>query len=107
MIDTTKNFIYQIEINTIAACLGYFSDKMRKYYEDFSKKFKDQYTHVNLDNIPFHKPQNMDTIADSMIQAIKLFSPEKYSETLIVFVIQDQERNEYDARYIQNILWEK
>lgn len=107
MIDTVKNFIYQIELNTIAACLGYFSDKMRKYYQDMTTKFPKEFSQINMDNLPFHKPTNIDSIADSMIQAIKLFSPDNYEQTLIVFIIQSDERNEYDARSIQNLLWDK
>ena len=58
MIDTVKKFIFQIELNTIACCLGLFSDKMRKYYHDFTTKYPEEYSHVNVDNLPFNKIHN-------------------------------------------------
>ena len=106
MVDTVKKFIFQIELNTIAACLGYFSDKMRKYYQDFSNLFPTEYANINLENIP-NKPYNIESIADSMLEAVKLFSPNEHKNMLIVFVVQEVERNEYDARSVQNALWEK
>ena len=75
MVDSNKKFAQQIEINTIASSLGFFSDKMRKYYHEFITKYPEQYNHINNDNLPFNKPQNTESIADSMLQAIKLFSP--------------------------------
>jgi hypothetical protein len=54
-----------------------------------------------------HKPANIESIADSMSQAVKLFSPNDHKSMLIVFVVQESERNEYDARSIQNLLFEK
>jgi len=107
MVDTTKKFISQIEINTIASCLGYFSDKMRKYYQDFSTRFPQEYSHINLDNLPLNRPVNIDSISDSILETVKLFSPNDYRNTLIVFVVQETESNEYDARSIQTMLFEK
>lgn len=108
MIDQNQTYPMLVEFNTISVCLGYFSDKIRKFYNDFSKKYPDLYAEYNQDNnhLP-NKPLNQDCIADSIFEAVKLFSPENFSNTLIVFVIQNGEKNEYDARNIQNILFDK
>jgi hypothetical protein len=64
---------------------------------------------LNLDekDIPVDKENVIDNIADSMLQTIKLFSPEDYTNTNIVFVIQEKERNIFDQKAIEDELWEK
>lgn len=41
MIDSIKKFIYQIEINTIASSMGFFSDALREFHQFFTKKYPD------------------------------------------------------------------
>jgi len=38
MMDKYKKFIYQIEINTIASSMGFFSDSLRDFHKYFSIK---------------------------------------------------------------------
>lgn len=113
MIDKTKKFIYQIEINTIASSLGYFSDQVKKFYSYFSKKYPEFYEKYlpsesnSANSVPTNRENVIDNIAEGMINAIKLFSPDNYINTLIVFVVQESERNEFDQRAIENLVWEK
>lgn len=113
MIDKVKKFIYQIEINTIAASMGTFSDGMKKFFSYFSKKYPEYYEkYFNVgtsysNNIPLHKEDVIDSIAESMYSAVKLFSPENYQSTLIVFIVQDTEKNVFDQRSVESALWEK
>jgi hypothetical protein len=110
MIDQLTNFIYQIEINTIASSMGSHSDNLKKFYSHFSKKYPDLYSnHLNIEDevprVPIDKENVIDTIAESMISAIKLFSPENYKSTCIVFVVQKPEFNQFDQIALENILW--
>jgi hypothetical protein len=111
MVDRFKKFIYQIEINTIASSMGFFSDGVKKFFTYFSKKYPqyyERYLNADSDNtLPLHKENVIENISHSMYQAIKLFSPDNFTNTLIIFVIQENEKNEFDQRVIENQLWEK
>jgi len=107
MVDATKKFVQQVELNTIASSMGMFSDGMKKFYSHFSNKYPELYSGINAENVPSNKAITLDSISNSMIEAIKLFSPENYNETIIVFVINENESNDYDIRKIEDKLWEK
>ena len=107
MVDKTKKFIYQIEINTIASSMGTFSDKLKGFFNYFSKKYSELYSNFKSENVPLEKENVIDNIAYSMNAAIKLFSPDNHTNTVIVFVVQENERNEFDQRLIEVTLWEK
>jgi hypothetical protein len=110
MIDMYKKFIYQIEINTIASSMGTFSDGLKKFINHFSKKYPQYYSRYfdteSSNLVPLHKENVIDNMADSMFTAVKLFSND-YQNCLIVFIVQEKERNEYDQRSIENLLYEK
>jgi hypothetical protein len=112
MIDQIRNFICQVEINTIASSMGSHSDQLKKFFTHFSKKYPEHFKkYLKSENarayVPLEKENVIDNIADSMISAIKLFSPENYQKTLIVFIVPKEERNEFDQRAIENQLYEK
>jgi len=112
MIDQFRKFIYQIEINTIASSMGSHSDEVKRFFSHFSKKYPEYFSQylksdVNSSYVPTEKENVIDGLADSMIAAIKLFSPENYQKTLIVFIVTQQDRNEFDQRAIENQLYEK
>lgn len=107
MVDKVKKFIYQVELNTIASSMGSFSDNQKGFFNYFSKKYPNLYSDFKSERIPLEKENVIDNIASSMCEAIKLFSPENYLETIVVFVIQEEERNEFDQRAIEVNLWEK
>jgi len=107
MVDRLKKFIYQVEFNTIASSMGTFSDKLKSFFNYFSKKYPTLYSDFKPERVPLEKENVIDNIAASMYSAIKLFSPTNYTNTIIVFVIQDNERNEFDQRSIEVLLWEK
>jgi hypothetical protein len=109
MIDRFKKFIYQIEINTIATTMGLFSDGVKKFFSHFSKKYPEYFSKY-IDNetyqVPLHKENVIDGIGDSMVEAIRMLFPDTFRNTLIVFIVQHDERNEFDQRAIENYLWE-
>jgi len=43
MMDKFKDFIYQVEINTIASSMGFFSDSLLNFNKHFLKKYRDLY----------------------------------------------------------------
>jgi hypothetical protein len=108
MIDSLKKFIFQIEINTIASSLGNFSDQIKKFYNHFKNKYPDIYnTYVPGDyEVPSDKEDIIENISDSMIAAIKLLNID-YKQSIVVFVVQEKERNIFDQRSIENKLWDK
>ena len=44
MVDKFLNFIYQIEINTIASSMGFFSDSLKDFHKYFSNKYPELYS---------------------------------------------------------------
>lgn len=104
MVDKISKFIFQVEINTIASSMGFFSDTLKEFYLHFSKKYP-EYFKLYDNKVPINKENVISNISESLFQAIKLFSPLKYEETVIVFIVQETERNEFDQRAIQNDLY--
>lgn len=111
MVDKIKKFIYQVEINTIASSMGTFSDGVKKFFNYFSKKYPEYYQRYldpeSTNVLPVQKDNVVESIVDSMYSAAKLFSPEDFHNTLVVFIVQEGEKNEYDQRSIETQLWEK
>lgn len=92
--------------------MGSHSDGLKKFFRYFSKKYPEYFkrysnTESSTNHVALEKENVIETIADSMISAIKLFSPENYQKTLIVFIVTKEERNEFDQRAIENQLYEK
>ena len=110
MVDKNKKFIYQIEYNTIAATMGLFSDGLKKFHKYFSTKYPEvfaKYLNKEKINVPVEKEDTIETFCASMVEAIKLYSKDDYKNTLIVFVVQENEKNIFDQRAIENELWDK
>ena len=107
MVDKVKKFIYQIEFNTIAVSMFSFSDKLKKFYSFFSNKYPEIYERYKDKEIPLEKKDVIPEFSSSLIESIKLFSPENYKNTIIIFVVQENEKNVFDQRTIENELYEK
>ena len=107
MVDKVKKFIYQIEFNTIAVSMFSFSDGLKKFYSFFSNKYPNIYERYKDKEIPLEKKDVIPEFSSSLIESIKLFSPENYKNTLIIFVVQENEKNVFDQRTIENELYEK
>jgi hypothetical protein len=99
MLDQFKEFIYQLEINTIACAGEYFTDNLKKFFIHFAKKYP-EYFERYLDAVPLGDEMIVDNIENSMYQAIKLNHNEP-KETIVVFVIQEREKNEFEQRDIE------
>lgn len=107
MYDSVKKFLCQVEINTIASSLGSFSDNLKKFHSYFKNKYPEIYSqYVGNDYLVPEKEDNIEVIADSMKTAIDLLNLGD-QESIVVFVVQEKERNVYDQRAIENMLWNK
>ena len=109
MVDKIKKFIYQTEFNTIAVTMATFSDEMKRFFTYFSKKypeFFDRFLNKNDREVLIEKSDSIPNFVDSIIEGIKLFN-ENYKETLIIFVVQENEKNIYDQRSIENDLYNR
>ena len=109
MVDKIKKFIYQTEFNTIAVTMATFSDEMKRFYSYFSKKypeFFDRFLNKNDREVLIEKSDSIPNFVDSIIEGIKLFN-ENYKETLIIFVVQENEKNIFDQRSIENDLYNR
>lgn len=113
MIDRYKKFIYQIEINTIASSMGTFSDGLKKFFKYFSHKYPQYYKeYFDAENseyqIPLEKEDVIDKMASAMKSAVYNINQDYLCrEYIIVFIVQENERNEFDQRSIEKVLWEK
>ena len=109
MVDKIKKFIYQTEFNTIAVTMATFSDEMKRFFTYFSKKypeFFDRFLNKNDREVLIEKSDSIPNFVDSIIEGIKLFN-ENYKETLIIFVVQENEKNIFDQRSIENDLYNR
>ena len=77
-----------------------------KFYSFFSKKYPEIYEKYKDKEIPLDKKDTIPTFASSIIEALKLFSPENYKKTIIIFVIKENEKNILDERTLENELYE-
>lgn len=107
MYDKIKKFLCQVEINTIASSLGSFSDNMKKFHNYFKTKYPEIFSQYcpGEYNIP-EKEDTIDAIAESMKSAIDLLNLGD-KESIVVFVVQEKERNVFDQRAVENALWNK
>ncbi len=107
MYDSIKKFLCQVEINTIASSLGSFSDNVKKFYHHFKNKYPEIYSQYcpGEYSVP-EKEDTIEVIADSMKNAVDLLNLGD-NESIIVFVVQEKERNVFDQRAIENMLWNK
>jgi hypothetical protein len=107
MIDQLKQFIYQIEINTIACAGAYFTDGLKKFFSHFTKKYPEYFEkYLQVENcVPIDDGSIVDSCAKNMYKAISLNHNDP-KETIVVFVIQEGERNEYEQRAIEFQLWD-
>jgi len=146
MMDKEKKFLYQVELNTIAASMGFFSDSLRNFHKYFSEKYplifqdyindnnfnesedekekdKDKEKEINY-KVPFEKPEVIPNIAEALYEALNLyintlnnsnnllnainndnfFSKKNVS---LLIVINEKERNVYDIRAIEDLLYMK
>lgn len=107
MVDKIKKFLYQVEYNTIASTMGFFSDGLKQFYKHFSTKYPEIYSKYANKDVPVDKENTIETFGDSMIEAMKLFSSEDYKSTIVAFIVQGGEKNEFDQRAIEYYLWDK
>ena len=107
MVDKIKKFIYLNEYNTNGVDNFSFSDKLKQFYSFFSKKYPEIYEKYKDKEIPLDKKDSIPIFASSIIEAIKLFSPENYKNTIIIFVIKENEKNIFEERTLENELYEK
>ena len=90
--------------------MGLFSDGLKKFHKYFSTKYPEvfaKYLNKEKISVPVEKEDTIETFCASMIEAIKLYSKDEYKNTLIVFVVQENEKNVFDQRAIENELWDK
>ena len=112
VVDKNKKFIYQTNCTTSSAQFGFFSDGMKKFYQYFLNKYPEvfaKYTGKEKISIPTEKEDSIPVICNSMIEAIKLYFKEDYKNTIIVFVVPVtlKERQEFELRAMENLLWEQ
>ena len=107
MIDQIKKFIFQIEINTIAVSCASFTDKLKNFYKHFSQKYPEYYSNYAEGSVPVYNEDIVDQISSAMTAACKLYDSDNCGKNLVVFIVQENEKNEFEQREIENSLWTK
>jgi len=105
--DKSQNFLLFTEYNTIAASMGTFSDRLKKFYSYFSHKYPDTFKKYKEKLVHKEGFDNVEKFADSMVEAIKLGFPQQYKDSIIVFVVPKTERNIFDQYSISDELYNK
>jgi hypothetical protein len=107
MYDSVKKFLCQVEYNTIAASLGSFSDNVKKFHHHFKNKYPEIFSQFCPGDytVP-EKEDTIECIVESMKSAIDLLNLGD-KESIVVFVVQEKERNIFDQRAVENLLWNK
>ena len=108
MFDNIQNFLFLIEYNTIASSMGTFSDRLKKFYTYFSKKYPEIFP-KRAENSEYllSGNDNIEKFAESMVEAVKLGFPQTYKENIIIFVVQKIELNIFDQYSLSNELYDK
>jgi hypothetical protein len=107
MIDQFKKFIYQIEINTISVSCASFTDGLKKFYQFFSDKYPEYFSKYIEGAVPVHRQDIVSQIGNAMSSACILFDAEYFEKNIVIFIVQENEKNEYEQRIIENELWIK
>ena len=107
LFDKVQNFLLFTEYNTIASSMGTFSDRLKKFYSYFSKKYPDVFKKYKEKIIPLEGFENIEKFAEAMVEAIKLGFPQQYKDSIIVFVTQKTESNIFDQYSISDELYDK
>ena len=107
MIDQLRKFIYQIEINTVAVSCASFTDGLKKFYQHFSEKYPEYYVKYPEGSVPVNRKDIVGQITTAMYSACKLFDSDYPEKNLVIFIVQENEKNEFDQRSIEIELWEK
>lgn len=107
MIDQLKKFIYQVEINTISVSCASFTDCLKKFFKHFSEKYPEYFSRYSEGSVPVHTQDIVSQIANAMLTACKLYDSDSYEKNLVIFIVQDNEKNEFEQRFIENELWDK
>ncbi len=107
LFDGNQKFLFFTEYNTIASSMGTFSDRLKKFYSYFSEKYPEIFGKYKNKEIPLEKANTVEKFSESMVEGIKLAFPQNYKDTLIVFVIQNNETNIFDQDSLRNELYDK
>ena len=107
LLDKNQNFLFFTEYNTIASSMGTFSDKIKKFYSYFYKRYPENFKRFIEKEIPMDGLNNIENFAESMNEAIKLAFPKQYKESIIIFIIQKNEINIFDQYSLSDELYNK
>jgi glutathione synthetase len=117
MVHQPTNALLQVELNTIAASFGCLSTLVSRMHHHILERYLsitgrtdsldgDVTDRARLDSILESLPSNnaMDGLADALGQAVKSHgSP----NSVLLMVVQPNERNAYDQKWLQFTLWER
>ena len=107
LLDKNQNFLFFTEYNTIASSMGTFSDRIKKFYSHFSKKYPSIFKKYENKEIPINDFDNIEKFSDAMFEAIKIAFPQQYQESIIIFVVQKNEVNIFDQYSLSDELYNK
>jgi hypothetical protein len=122
MMDKVKNFLYQVELNTIAASMGSFSDSLRNFHKYFSEKYplifrgdnfidnykinnEEEKENSNFFKIPFEKPEVIPNIADSIDEALNLYINNLNNSNNLLNAINNDLQNKYFSKKNVSVLF--
>ena len=107
LFDKVQNFLLFTEYNTIAASMGTFTDRLKKCYTYFSKKYPEIFKKYKEKEVLTEGLENVDKFTEAMVEAIKLGFPQQYKDSIIIFVIQKTESNLFDQYSLSDELYNK
>ncbi|MCQ2821125.1 MAG: hypothetical protein MJ252_28020 [archaeon] len=114
MVDKNKKFIFLNDIKTLNFSLFSYSDKLKAFFQYFIKKYNEEFKKVlgesNIEKLPLDKADTVPTLAKSMIDAIKIIiggdNENEYKKSLIVFVINPNNKMDFELKTLENYLYD-
>ena len=107
LFDKNQNFLFFTEYNTIASSMGTFSDRIKQFFSFFMEKYPQIFKKYSGAKIENEGLGNIEKFAESMVEAIKLAFPQQYKDSIIIFVVQKNEKNIFDQYSLSDELYNK
>jgi glutathione synthase len=105
-IDQSNHQIKQIEFNTVSVSFGGLSTKIGQLHQYLNKsgKYDSDYSNAYYDDDELQISNSANELAKGLADADSLYS--KDNSTVVIFIVQPNERNCFDQRHIEYSLLE-
>ena len=107
LLDQSQNFLFLSQYKTSCSNFGSYTEKLQNFYNYYNKKYPEIFTKFKDKEIPMNKGNTTEKFTESIMEAIKLAFPQQYKDSIILFVMKQNEKNNFDIQNLCNELYDK